>query len=139
VNHVHLDNDHPRRRTVLIVDDDDEIRHSTRNLLGLLNFNVLLAADGVEGLKVLERQQVDALVIDFMMPRLDGVGVVRALGEMPPLHRPAVIIVISLHYQIHARFAGLGVRRIFPKPVDIPSLVQEIQAAFHDQSINPRN
>lgn len=135
VSHVHRDNSEPsRRRTVLIVDDDDEIRHSTRNLLGLSNFNVLLASDGVEALKVLERQHVDALVIDFMMPRLDGVGVVRALGEMPQQQRPPIIIVISLHYQLHARFVGLGVRRILPKPVDVPSLVQEIHAAFQEHS-----
>lgn len=136
MNHLQRDgNDHPRRRTVLIVDDDDEIRRSSRILLSLSNFNVLLAADGADALKVLERQQVDALVIDLMMPRLDGVGVVRALGEMPPLHRPPVIIVISFQYQIHSRFAGLGIRRILPKPVDVPTLVQEIQAAFPNQSL----
>jgi CheY-like chemotaxis protein len=120
---------------VLIVDDDHEIRRSTRNLLGLSNFNVLLAADGVEALKVLGRQQVDALVIDFMMPRLDGIGVVRALGEMPPHLRPTVIIAISFQYQMHATFAGLGVRRIIPKPIDVPSLVQEIQTALNEQAV----
>jgi CheY-like chemotaxis protein len=122
---------HIRRHTVLIVDDDDELRRSMRNLLLLSNFNVLLAADGVEALKFLERQYIDALVIDLMMPRLDGVGVVRALVEMPPEHRPAVIIVISFHYQLHAHFAGLGVRRILSKPLDVPTLVGEIEAALH--------
>ncbi len=125
-------NQHSRRRTVLIVDDDAEIRHSTQNLLLMSNFNVLLAADGVEALKFLERQPVDALVIDLMMPRLDGVGVVRALGEMPPEQRPAVIIVISFHYEIHTRFAGLGVRRVLSKPVDVPTLVDELQAALRE-------
>ena len=124
--------EHSRRRTVLIVDDDDEIRHSTRNLLLMSNYNVLLAADGSHALKLLERQPVDALVIDLMMPRLDGVGVVRALGEMPPEHRPAVIIVISFHYELHARFAGLGVRRILSKPLDIPMLVYELETALNE-------
>jgi CheY-like chemotaxis protein len=128
--------DHSRRRTVLIVDDDDEIRSSTRNLLLLSNFNVLLAADGVEALKFLERQYIDALVIDLMMPRLDGVGVVRALSEMPSNHRPAVIIIISLHYELHGRFAGLGVRRVMSKPLDIPTLVDELQAALNEQALS---
>lgn len=128
--------DHLRRHTVLIVDDDDEIRRSTRNLLLVANFNVLLASDGVEALKVLERQMVDALVIDVMMPRLDGVGVVRALVEMAPEQRPAVIIVISFHYELHACFAGLGVRRILPKPLDVPSLVDEIQTALNERSLH---
>lgn len=128
--------DHARRRTVLIVDDDDELRRSTRNLLLLSNFNVLLAADGVEALKFLQRQYVDALVIDLMMPRLDGVGVVRALIEMPPEQRPAVIIVISFHYELHGRFAGLGVRRIMSKPLDIPSLVGELEAALNENALS---
>jgi DNA-binding response OmpR family regulator len=119
---------------VLIVDDDDELRHSTRNVLVMSNFNVLLAADGVEALKVLQRQLIDALVIDLMMPRLDGVGVVRALGEMPPEHRPAVIIVISFHYELHHRFASLGVRRVLSKPLDIPTLVDEIEAALKEHA-----
>ena len=130
-------NEHSRRRTVLIVDDDAEIRHSARNLLLMSNFNVLLAAEGVEALKILERQLVDALIIDLMMPRLDGVGVVRALVEMPPEHRPAVIIVISFHYELQGRFTGLAVRRVLSKPLDIPSLVDELQNALkeHGESV----
>lgn len=127
-------NEHPRRHTVLIVDDDDEIRRSTRNLLLLSNFNVLLAADGVEALKVLERQHVDVLVIDLMMPRLDGVGVIRALAQMPPELRPPVIIVISVHCELHGHFASLGVRRVLSKPLDIPNLVDEIHGAFNGSS-----
>jgi len=133
VNHEQRDfsGDHTRRRTVLIVDDDAEIRCSTRNLLLLSNFNVLLAGDGVEALKLLERQHIDALVIDLMMPRLDGVGVIRALAEMLPRARPAVIIVIAFHYELYTGFAELGVRRVLSKPLDIPSLVDEIQGALN--------
>jgi CheY-like chemotaxis protein len=125
-------NVHSRRHTVLIVDDDEEVRRSTRNVLLLSNFNVLVASDGVEALKVLHRQPVDALVIDLMMPRLDGVGVVRALGEIPRQHRPAVIIVISFQYELHDHFINLGVRRVISKPVDIPSLVDELSAALKE-------
>lgn len=126
-------NQQSRRRTVLIVDDDAEIRDSARNVLLMSNFNVLLAAEGVEALKFLERQPVDALIIDLMMPRLDGVGVVRALVEMPPEHRPAVIIVISFHYELQSRFGGLGVRRVLSKPIDMPMLVDELQNALKEQ------
>ncbi|MBK9260144.1 MAG: response regulator [Polyangiaceae bacterium] len=115
---------------MLIVDDDDDIRYSMRNLLVVSNFNVVLAADGVEALKVLERQPVDALVIDLMMPRLDGVGVVRALHSMEPEHRPGIVIVISAHCELHTRLMGLPVRRVLPKPFDAIRLLDELQAAF---------
>ncbi|HVK65713.1 MAG TPA: response regulator [Polyangium sp.] len=118
------------RPTVLIVDDDDEIRYSMRNLLVVSDFDVLLAADGVEALKLLERHRVDALVIDLMMPRLDGVGVIRALLGKPPETRPGVIIVVSAHVELRRRIMGLDVRRVFPKPFDALALVNELSAAF---------
>ncbi len=121
-----------RRRTVLICDDDDEIRYSMRNLLVVSDFQVALAADGVEALKVLERQKIDALVIDLMMPRLDGVGVIRALLSKPPEERPPVIIVISAHVELRRRIMGLSVRRVFPKPFDALMLVDELSSAFEE-------
>jgi CheY-like chemotaxis protein len=120
----------PTRRTVLVVDDDDEIRYSLRNLLVVSDFDVLLAADGLEALKVLERRRVDAVVIDLMMPRLDGVGVIRALLGKPPEERPSVIIVVSAHVELRRRIMGLDVRRVFPKPFDALALVNELSAAF---------
>ncbi len=117
------------RQTVLIVDDDDEIRYSMRNLLVVSDFDVLLAADGLEALKLLERHRVDALVIDLMMPRLDGVGVIRALLSKPPEERPRVVIVVSAHVELRRRIMGLSVRRVFPKPFDALDLVNELTEA----------
>nr|WP_240808033.1 response regulator [Polyangium spumosum] len=114
----------------MIVDDDDEIRYSMRNLLVVSDFDVLLAADGVEALKLLERNRVDALVIDLMMPRLDGVGVIRALLGKPAEERPNVIIVVSAHVELRRRIMGLDVRRVFPKPFDALALVNELSDAF---------
>lgn len=115
---------------MLIVDDDDEIRYSMRNLLVVSDFDVLLAADGLEALKVLERRAVDAIVVDLMMPRLDGVGVIRALLAKPEGERPRVILVISAHVELRRRIMGLHVRRVFSKPFDPLELVAELTAAF---------
>lgn len=124
---------HDKRRRVLIVDDDDEIRYSMRNLLVVSNFDVLLAADGLEALKVLERQHVDALIIDLMMPRLDGVGVIRALLSKPAEERPSVVIVVSAHVELRRRIMGLAVRKVFAKPFDAILLVDELAAAFAEE------
>jgi two-component system response regulator VanR len=128
-----------RRRTVLIVDDDDEIRYSMRNLLVVSDFDVLLAADGVEALKQLERGRVDALVIDLMMPRLDGVGVIRALLAKPAEERPLVVIVVSAHVELRRRIMGLSVRRVFPKPFDALLLVDELETAFEELDLAGEN
>lgn len=121
--------------TVLIVDDDDEIRYSMRNLLLVSDFDVLLASDGLEALKLLERYRVDALVIDLMMPRLDGVGVVRALLGKPPEQRPHLIYVISAHVELRRRIMGLSVRRVFPKPFDALDLLNELESALEEMEL----
>jgi two-component system response regulator MprA len=115
---------------VLIVDDDDEIRYSLRNLLVVSDFDVLLAADGAEALKVLDRQRVDALIIDLMMPRLDGVGVIRALLSRPADRRPRVLFVISAHVELRRRIMGLRIHRVFPKPFDALELVDELERSL---------
>jgi two-component system response regulator MprA len=125
------------RHSVLIVDDDDEIRYSLRNMLVVSDFDVVLAADGLEALKALDRRRVDALVIDLMMPRLDGVGVIRALLGKPEEERPRVVIVISAHVELRRRIMGLSVRRVFPKPFDANELVDELTAALGDVEVPP--
>jgi two-component system response regulator MprA len=115
---------------VLIVDDDDEIRYSLRNMLLVSDFDVALAADGLEALKVLDRSRVDALVVDLMMPRLDGVGVIRALLARPEEQRPKIVIVISAHMELRRLVMGLHVRRVFSKPFDAMELVDELGAAM---------
>lgn len=119
---------------MLIVDDDDEIRYSMRNLLVINDFEVLLAADGVEALKILDSRPVCAAVIDLMMPRLDGVGVVRALLSKPEHERPCVVIVVSAHVELRRRIMGLRIRRVFPKPFDALELVDELAAALEHEA-----
>src|SRR5262249_48862110 len=120
------------KHCVLVVDDDDDIRYSLRNLLVVYDFDVLLAADGVEALKILDRQPVCAVVIHLMMPSLDGVGVVRARLSKPESERPPVVIVVSAHVELRRRMMGVRIRRVLPKPFDPLELVDELVAAFAD-------
>lgn len=114
------------RWNVLIVGDGTEIRDSLRNLLLVADYGVHLAASGSEALRLLDRQHVDAAVIDLMMPRLDGVGVVRALLARPEEQRPRVVFVLSEQGDVRRHLPGLCVRRIFPKPFDAIQLVEEL-------------
>ncbi len=64
---------------VLVVDDDRAVRDSLRRSLEFNGYEVLLAADGAEGLVAIGSQHPDVVVIDVMMPRLDGIETTRAL------------------------------------------------------------
>ena len=56
---------------ILIVEDDKEIRDGIEIFLKSQNYNVFKAADGVEGLEVMEREKISLAIVDIMMPRMD--------------------------------------------------------------------
>ena len=66
---------------ILIVEDDKEIRDGIEIFLKSQNYNVYKAADGVEGLAVMEEQEIDLAIVDIMMPRMDGVTMTMKLRE----------------------------------------------------------
>jgi CheY-like chemotaxis protein len=93
----------------------------------------------VEALKILEQRPVCAVVIDLMMPRLDGIGVIRALLAKREEERPPVVIVVSAHVELRRRMMGVRIRRVLPKPFDPLELVDELVAALADpRCIHPR-
>lgn len=66
---------------ILIVEDDKEIRDGIEIFLKSQGYQVHKAQDGVEGLKVLEEQQIDLAIVDIMMPRMDGITMTAKLRE----------------------------------------------------------
>lgn len=64
---------------ILLADDDEAIREMIRYPLEQEGFDVVVAADGVQALDILARTQVDLLILDIMMPRLDGMEVCRRI------------------------------------------------------------
>ena len=58
---------------VLIVEDDKEIREGVQIYLQSQGYKVFQAADGIEGLEVLEKEEIHPAIIDIMMPRMDGI------------------------------------------------------------------
>ena len=75
-------------RTVLIVDDDEEIRHVLRILCETEGLNVVgEAANGVEAVPLALRHQPDFVILDYMLPRLDGEGAAEILRTITPESR----------------------------------------------------
>jgi len=68
---------------VLIVEDDQKLRLIIGRRLGNLGYAILFAVDGEEALFVLDNHQADLVVLDFMLPKMDGAAVVDALGHDP--------------------------------------------------------
>lgn len=66
---------------VLVVEDDKEIREGVKIYLKSQGYEVYEAADGIEGLKVLEKEEIYLAIVDIMMPRLDGIRMTMKLRE----------------------------------------------------------
>ncbi len=82
----------PQGRTVLVVDDHAGVRRRVAHLLGELG-TVLEARDGLDALETLRSTPVDLVVTDAMMPRLDGVGLIREIREDPTLRTLPVLML----------------------------------------------
>lgn len=66
---------------VLVVEDDKEIREGVQIYLQSQGYQVYQAADGVEGLEVLEKEEIHLAIVDIMMPRMDGIRMTMKLRE----------------------------------------------------------
>jgi two-component system response regulator MprA len=100
---------------ILVVDDDRAVRESLRRSLAFNGYSVALAEDGVEALEMIAADRPDGLVLDVMMPRLDGLEVCRQLrstGDDLP------ILVLTARDTVSERVAGLdaGADDYLPKP-----------------------
>jgi len=122
-----VDEVHGRRR-VLIADDDDGLRATMTEIVTDAGYAVLQARDGVEGLDVLQHEQVDVLVVDLAMPRMNGVEVVERLDPPPP-----VVIVCSAFAYFHPdqvrQLIGPKLFGVLTKPVPPARLVAVIDDA----------
>jgi len=112
---------------ILVVDDDRAVRESLRRSLSFNGYSVALAQDGVEALNLISNDRPDAVVLDVMMPRLDGLEVCRQLrstGDDLP------ILVLTARDSVSERVAGLdaGADDYLPKPFALEELLARMRA-----------
>ena len=116
-------------RTILVAEDDVELRRSLVDLLELPGYTVLQAADGNQALDLVA-ERPDVLVLDLHMPKRDGLSVLEALGDPPPL----VILysAFSLYYpeQIFARGLRGKIFRTLRKPAPPSHLLDAVADAM---------
>ncbi len=122
--------------SVLVVDDDPQIRALLRQELEEVGHAVVEAADGREALAAVAARRPDLIVLDVMMPELTGFDVAAVLKGDPAT--ASVPIVILSVVQDEERGARLGVARYFTKPVDVRALVQEVAVVLRDAATETR-
>ena len=123
-------------KTVLVVDDEKAIVQMLSINLKNFGYKVIPAYSGYEALSLLMYEHVDVILLDIMMPELNGITVCNKI-KANPLTRAIPIIVVSAKTQVEDRIAGLnnGADDYITKPFDINELKSRIDAALRQVDI----
>ncbi len=117
---------------VLIIDDEDDIRRIAALSLGKIGkMEVVDASGGAEGVRKAASERPDAILLDVMMPGLDGPATLAALRSNPATAEiPVVFLTAKAMASEIERLMGLGARGVLTKPFDPMSLPQELKTCL---------
>ena len=115
-------------RRVLIVDDEDDIREvAALSLEATAGWTILTASCGRDGIEAAIREKPDAILMDVMMPEMDGPTTFKQMQLIPALAGiPVVLLTAKVQGVDQRRFAGLGVAAVLFKPFDPLTLAAQI-------------
>lgn len=115
-------------RRILIIDDEDDIRQvAALSLETIAGWDVIVASSGAQGLLRAEEHQPDAILLDVMMPGMDGPSTFRELRKNPATAKiPVMLLTAKVQGPDQRRFADLGVEAVLLKPFDPLTLAAQM-------------
>jgi excisionase family DNA binding protein len=112
---------------ILIVDDEEAIRDGLKELFESLDYEVHVAGDGFSGGLLIEKNRPEVVILDLIMPGVDGFGVCERIREQEHLRHTKVIVLTGYPSQENIeRAKKSGAARVLAKPVDNNVLVNEV-------------
>ena len=114
---------------ILIIDDEKSIRHSLKEILEYENYKVDEAPDGIEGIKLAEKEKYDIIFCDIKMPRMDGIEVLENLQNKCP---EVPVVMISGHGNIDTAVEAIrkGAFDFIAKPLDLNRILITVRNAL---------
>jgi len=114
---------------LLVVDDNERNRDILSRQFRRRGFEVLLAEDGEQAVRTVESEAVDLVILDIMMPKVDGIEALRRLREKhSPAQLPIIMATAKTDSEDIVQCAGLGANDHVGKPFDIDVLVAKVKA-----------
>ena len=126
--------DKEQKKRILVIEDDLDVLSMIIKHLKYLNYEVITATDGMEGLKQLDSAEYDLVITDIVMPYVSGVGVVTALKEKRP-HVP-VIAITGYGKEPEAAAMEKKADLVLAKPVKMSALKNYIDDLLGSQGDN---
>jgi two-component system, response regulator, stage 0 sporulation protein F len=115
------------RKRALVVDDDDPIRTMLAKVVERQNLKVDTARDGIEAIEKIDEDGYSVIVLDLMMPRVDGYGVLRHMQTHHPDKLRCTIIASAVPESEFLKRFEVPVYRIHAKPFDMAKLIEDIK------------
>jgi DNA-binding response OmpR family regulator len=121
---------------VLVADDDPAIRMLVARVLVRQGYDVSTATDGADAITQLDQSSFDLLVLDLMMPRVDGLGVITHL-QTRGVATPPILVMTAASPDILRRLPRERIAGIVTKPFDLDQLVRDADEAIQSNGAQP--
>jgi Response regulator containing CheY-like receiver, AAA-type ATPase, and DNA-binding domains len=105
-------------KKILVVDDTPDARELMASILALEQFEVVLAADGVEGIEQARSESPDLIITDLTMPRLPGLEMIHRLREMDEFKTVPILAVTSTGMERAVEAIKAGANRALARPIE---------------------
>jgi CheY-like chemotaxis protein len=125
-------------RTVLVVDDDDDIRQLAQMAIEVTaGWNVLVANGGAQALEMARTHHPDAVLLDMMMPGMDGLTTFDAMqADETTRDIPVVLFTAKVQIGEHQAWDDYAVRGTIPKPFDPMTLADQVAQMLSWESVS---
>ena len=125
-------------RGVLVVDDDPRLLHIVAMYLGIEGYDVAVAADGAAGLTEIEKQTPDLIILDIMMPGIDGIEACRRIRADPATAEVPILMFSALSGDDDVeRARQVGANHLITKPFNLVGLGSVVKSFFaHDNAVS---
>jgi len=127
-------------KNILLIEDNDEIRENTAEILELANYKVMTAANGKIGVQSALKQKPDLIICDVMMPELDGYGVLHMVNKNPDLAGiPFIFLTAKTERNDLRKGMEMGADDYITKPFTDIELLNAIESRFKKSEIVKKN
>lgn len=124
---------------ILVIDDNQNLCQLLHEYFSMQeDFTFCgMAHNGVQAVELLKKVKPDVIILDIIMPNLDGIGVLEELNMNKAKNRPKVIVLTSMHHEMMARqLYGLGVDYYILKPFDLEVLGRRVRQLFKKDTVD---
>lgn len=123
--------------SVLVVDDEYDIRQLLSTMLTLLGYQSFVARDGLEALEKIPECNPDVLILDVMMPRMDGLTLCRKLRDTAETAElPIIMLSGKAHQEAIQEGLQAGANRYLLKPTGLDELTRNINEVLGETAVN---